>query len=70
MEAENVVVLDPNCMENALLGFTEVTSATVSHCSSGYEESEGAGVLLAGPCRWSPGHTHFVVASHARHYSC
>lgn len=49
-----MAVLDPNCTENALQGFSEVTSATLSHCSSGYEEREGSGVLLAGALPLGP----------------
>ncbi|XP_070437031.1 rho guanine nucleotide exchange factor 4 isoform X1 [Equus przewalskii] len=37
-EAEDVMVLDPNCMKNVLQGFSEITAATVCHW--GCEECE------------------------------
>ncbi|XP_036091868.1 rho guanine nucleotide exchange factor 4 isoform X2 [Rousettus aegyptiacus] len=57
-EAEDVMVVDPNCMKSALQGFSEVTSVTPSHCSCGYEECDqglecpatsSAGALLPEP---------------------
>lgn len=51
-EAENVMVVDPHCMKSALQGFSEVTSATLSHCSCGYEECDQG---LEGPATPSAG---------------